>query len=133
MLVDRVGSPDGPHPAAARSGPAARIFALNQAPLYDPSLDLSIRAPTGEVAAYALFSFDPVTLVGLVEPMRTEDAWQRRGLARTLLAIGVDRLARRGATRIKVSFVNPAAGALYLGCGFEIESTATTYSRDRHG
>ena len=37
----------------------------------------------GEVAGYALFWFDPVTQVGLVQPMRVEEAYQRRGLART--------------------------------------------------
>jgi hypothetical protein len=43
------------------------------------------------VAGYALFWFDPVTRVGLLEPMRVEDGYQRRGLARMLLTNGLDR------------------------------------------
>ena len=53
--------------------------------------------------------------------MRTEDAHQRQGLARHVLTAGVDRLARAGATRIKICFEpdNEAARALYLDVGFE--------------
>jgi GNAT superfamily N-acetyltransferase len=56
-----------------------------------------------------LFWFDPVTLVGLVEPMRVEDEYQRRGLARVLVTNGLDRLARNGAHRLKVGVQTDAA------------------------
>ena len=69
--------------------------------LYDPALDLAVSAADGQVAGYALFWFDPVTKVGMVEPMRVEDEYQRRGLARAMLAAGLDRLAARGALRLK--------------------------------
>jgi len=75
-------------------------------------------AADGTVAGYALFWFDPVTRVGLVEPMRVEDGYQRRGLARTLLTNGLDRLARKGALRLKVGFDSDAAPDLYLDAGF---------------
>jgi ribosomal protein S18 acetylase RimI-like enzyme len=53
--------------------------------------------------------------------MRTEDAHQRRGLARSILTIGIDRLAAAGAERIKICFDpdNPASKGLYLSVGFE--------------
>jgi len=127
-LVDRSGSGGGVHPMAARNGPAVEAR-LNEAPLYDPALDLAILAPNGAVAAYGLFWFDPVTRVGLVEPMRTEDAWQRRGLARALLLNGLDRLAGRGATRLKVGYSTAAARNLYLGAGFRAGAEMTTYAR----
>jgi GNAT superfamily N-acetyltransferase len=65
--------------------------------------------------------YDPATATGLVEPMRTEDDHQRRGLARHVLTTGIDLLARAGAARIKiiVEHDNPAARNLYLGVGFE--------------
>ena len=127
-LLDRGHTQEGPHHLVPRSGPTVEAR-LRQTSLYDPELDLAVRAPSGDIAAYGLFWFDPVTAVGLVEPMRTEDRYQRLGLARTLLAAGLDRLARRGATRLKVSYESVAARGLYLGAGFRVESTDTNYAR----
>jgi ribosomal protein S18 acetylase RimI-like enzyme len=50
--------------------------------------------------------------------MRVEDQYQRRGLARMLLTSGLERLARKGARRLKVGFETDAARNLYLGAGF---------------
>ena len=127
-IGDRGAHPLGPHWMTHRSGPSVEAR-LRETTLYDPWLDLCVRTPDGEVAGYALFWFDPVTHVGMLEPMRVEEAWQRRGIARALIAEGVERLAMRGATRVKVSFESDAARALYLGAGFELESTSTVYSR----
>jgi GNAT superfamily N-acetyltransferase len=116
-IVDRSARRDRPHPMIARSGELVGER-LRQCSLYDPTLDLAVMDAKGEVAGYALFWFDPVTLVGLVEPMRVEDDYQRRGLARLLLTNGLDRLARKGAHRLKVGFQTDAARNLYLGTGF---------------
>jgi predicted N-acetyltransferase YhbS len=62
-----------------------------------------------------------VTRVGLVGPMRTEDAHQRRGIASHLLAAGLEQLAAHGCKRLKVS--NDIS--LYLRAGFEPLRTAT--------
>jgi RimJ/RimL family protein N-acetyltransferase len=53
--------------------------------------------------------------------MRTEDDHQGRGLARHVLTAGIDRLARAGATRIKICFEpdNAASRRLYASVGFE--------------
>lgn len=113
-----------------RSGEAVEAR-LRQCSLYDPTLDLALETAAGEVAGYALFWFDPVTKVGLVEPMRVEDAYQRRGLARALLTTGLDRLAQRGARRLKVGYGTDAARRLYVGAGFRVISTSRSYSRRR--
>jgi GNAT superfamily N-acetyltransferase len=131
-LVDRSSSPDGPHPISHRSGPAAERR-LRQTSLYDPFLDLAIRTDRGEVAGYALFWFDPVTRVGLLEPMRVEDAWQRRGLGRALLVAGLQRLVDRGSTRLKVGWGSPPGHELYLGVGFRDHVGQTTYARPAPG
>jgi predicted N-acetyltransferase YhbS len=102
---------------------------LGQCSLYDPTLDLAVVDAAGEVAGYALFWFDPVTLVGLVEPMRVEDGYQRRGLARLLLTTGVDRLAGKGARRLKVGFTTDAARDLYCGTGFVQTSVDRLFTR----
>jgi RNA polymerase primary sigma factor len=72
--------------------------------LYRPGLDLLVLAPDGDVAAYALFWFDPVSATGLVEPMRTDDSHQRRGLARHLLAAGIERRLQAGARSVKLRY-----------------------------
>jgi GNAT superfamily N-acetyltransferase len=127
-LVDRSMPNLGPHPMIARSGPVVEER-LRQVSLYDPWLDLALRTPDGATAAYSLFWFDPVTRLGYVEPMRVEDAWQRRGLGRALLSRGIARLVERGATRVKVGWGSPPGRNLYLGTGFVETATTTTYER----
>jgi GNAT superfamily N-acetyltransferase len=126
VLVDRAQEESTPHPMRRRSGDEIEAR-LRQCSLYDPGLDLAVEAANGEVAGYALFWFDPVTEVGLVEPMRVEDRYQRRGLARAMLTAGLDRLAKRGARRLKVGYASEAARRLYVGVGFEVTSTMTSY------
>jgi GNAT superfamily N-acetyltransferase len=126
VLVDRAQQNTNPHPMARRSGEEVEAR-LRQASLYDPELDLAVETGDGQTVGYALFWFDPITNVGLVEPMRVEDAYQRRGLARSLLTAGLDRLARRGAHRFKVGYSNDAALRLYTGSGFRVTSTCTLF------
>lgn len=129
-LRSRADSPDGPHPLAARNGPQVEER-LRACSLYRPELDLVVTAPGGEVAGYCLFWADAVTGVGLVEPMRTEQAWQRRGIAAHVLAAGLDRLAAAGCARLKVS--NDIG--LYLQAGFRPDraAAAAIYARSRPG
>jgi GNAT superfamily N-acetyltransferase len=130
VLVDRAQETNTPHPMRRRSGEEVEARLL-QCSLYDPGLDLAVEASDGEAAGYALFWFDPVTNVGLVEPMRVEVAYQRRGLARALLTAGLDRLAQRGARRLKVGYATDVARRLYVGAGFRVTSTSTSYGRRR--
>jgi ribosomal protein S18 acetylase RimI-like enzyme len=126
-LVDRAQEATKPHPMRRRSGEGVEAR-LQQCSLYDPALDLAVEAADGQVAGYSLYWFDPVTQVGLVEPMRVEDAYQRRGLARAMLTAGLDRLAKRGARRLKVGYGTEVARALYVGAGFRVTATSRSYS-----
>ncbi len=116
-ITDRLDRLNRPHPMTARHGEQVESR-LRQCSLYDPTLDLAVEDANGDIAGYALFWFDHTTLVGLLEPMRVEDDFQRRGLARMLLTHGLDRLAGKGARRLKVGFETDAARTLYLGAGF---------------
>jgi ribosomal protein S18 acetylase RimI-like enzyme len=116
-IVDRAAGPDRPHPMIARNGEAVEAR-LRQCSLYEPMLDLAVEDANGRAAGYALFWLDDTTQIGLLEPMRVEDEYQRRGLARMLLTNGLDRLARKGARRLKVGFTTGAARSLYVGAGF---------------
>jgi ribosomal protein S18 acetylase RimI-like enzyme len=125
-LVDRDQQTRKPHPMQRRSGDGVEAR-LRQCSLYDPRLDLAVEAADGQVAGYALFWFDPVTEVGQVEPMRVEDAYQRRGLARAMLTEGLDRLAQQGARRLKVGYNTAVARGLYVGAGFRLTATSSSY------
>lgn len=126
VLVDRTQRRDAPHPMRDRNGDGV-AQRLGQCSLYDPALDLAVETTDGAIAAYSLFWYDPTTGVGLVEPVRVEGEFQRRGLARAMLTAGIDRLAARGAQRVKVSYETQAAGALYRGVGFRPTSTTTWF------
>jgi ribosomal protein S18 acetylase RimI-like enzyme len=126
QLVDRAGETTGPHPMVGRNGEHVEAR-LRECSLYDPKLDLAVVTADGDVAGYSLFWFDPVTEVGLVEPMRVEDAYQRRGLARAMLTVGLERLAQRGARRLKVGYATEAARRLYVGAGFQVTSTSRSH------
>jgi predicted N-acetyltransferase YhbS len=127
-LVDRATKAVRPHPMVARNGLEVEER-LRRCSLYDPALDLAVETADGSFAGYALFWADPVTRVGLLEPMRVEDAHARRGLARAMLTEGLDRLVKRGMTRLKVGFQTEAARALYVGAGFRPSATLRTYSK----
>jgi GNAT superfamily N-acetyltransferase len=122
--------PLNPHHMVGRNGDQV-AERLGECSLYKPELDLYIVAPDDEVAAYGLFWADPVTLVGLVEPMRTEASHQHLGLGRHLLHTGLELLALHGCTRLKVSYYegNDPARLLYLGAGFQPRARTGTYRR----
>jgi len=128
-LADRVDTASRPHHMIGRSGSAVD-FRLRQTSLYRPDLDLVVLDDADSAAAYGLFWFDPETSTGLVEPMRTEDDHQQRGLARHVLTSGIDRLARAGAARIKICYEpgNAASRNLYLSAGFQPTAQTDLFS-----
>ena len=119
-LCSRLETTASPHHLIKRSGTDVEAR-LRQTSLYRPDLDLVVLDDEGATAAYGVFWHDPVTETGLVEPMRTEDDHQRRGLARHVLTAGLERLAAAGSRRIKIVSIqdNPAARTLYESVGFQ--------------
>lgn len=71
------------------------------------------------------------TATGLVEPMRTENDHQRRGLGRHVLTAGINLLFDAGADRIKIAWErdNLAASTLYAGAGFKLARECAVVSR----
>jgi GNAT superfamily N-acetyltransferase len=116
-IVDRVTRANRPHSMITRNGELVEPR-LRQCSLYDLMLNSAVEDADGGLAGYAVFWFDPTTLVGLIEPMRVEDAYKRRGLARVLLTNGLDRLGHKGARRLKVGFGTDPARNLYVSANF---------------
>lgn len=111
---------DQPHHLANPDRPNVETR-LQETSLYRSDLDLVIVDENDDTAAFCIFWYDPVTETGVVEPMRTHDEHQKRGLARHLLTAGIELLAAAGATRISIGYEpeNPASGHLYRSFGFE--------------
>ncbi len=131
-LVDRSTRAEGEHPLVGRNGPHVE-YRLQQLPLYDPHLDLAVLAPDEDLAGYALFWHDAATRVGLVEPVRVEDAHSGRGVGFAVVAAGLDRLAAAGSTLLKVSWDTERARRLYVRLGFTDPVVSTLYRWDRSG
>ncbi|QDT39284.1 GNAT family N-acetyltransferase [Stratiformator vulcanicus] len=108
------------HPMTTRKGERVDEL-LKECSLYRPDLDLHILAPDGTMAGYCLCWLDEKNSVGIFEPVRVEQEFQRRGLGTALMHEGVRKLQRAGANCIKVCyrFGNSAAEALYRKVGFE--------------
>ena len=123
-LLNRGEMLNRPHHLTRPGGPDPEAR-LRQGSLYRQDLDLVVVDDSDEVAACGLFWNDPATGVGVVEPMRTMDDHQQRGLARHILTSGIELLARAGATRISLGYDpgNLAAGHLYRSTGFEPHRT----------
>ena len=107
------------HPLARRNG-AQIAERLASCAHYRRDLDLRVVDDGGAVAAYCLVWFDADRGVAMLEPVRTEDAHQRRGLARVLTQEGLRRAHAAGAAWMKVGAhaSNAAACKLYESCGF---------------
>lgn len=131
-LLSRAETADLPHHMIGRNGADVAVR-LGECSLYEPENDLVITGPNEVVAGYALFWADPVTGVGLVEPVGVEDAFQGRGLGKVLIAEGLRRLAKAGCTTMRVTYElgNDAAERLYLGSGFRPLFSSTTFTLSR--
>ena len=91
---------------------------VQRAPLYRRDLDLVAVAPDGELAGFCTVWFDEATRTAAFEPVGTHPAHQRKGLGKALLAEGLRRVQRLGATLTTVGSYSHAAGALYASVGF---------------
>lgn len=127
----RLDTSSRPHHLVARSGPDVEARACERRRCTVPSWTSSFSTTATRSRRTACSGSDPITGTGLVEPMRTEAAHQGRGLARYLLAAGIERLVAAGARRVKVCFQpgSTAARRLYLGAGFEMGKETVVYTR----
>jgi GNAT superfamily N-acetyltransferase len=128
VLTDRRVRADAPHPMVGRNGPEV-ADRLARCSLYDPALDLAVLAPDRSVAGYALLWHDPVTRVGLVEPVRVEDEHSGRGVARAMVGTGLRRLVDRGATCLRIGWETDRAHGLYRSLGLHDAVSQVTYRR----
>lgn len=108
-----------------------RMLRFMQSPVYDPGNDLVSVSPDGDFASFCYLWPDPVTGVGLFEPIGTHPAFQGRGLARAVTSAGLLRLKKLGMTQanICVDSENLPAIRLYESLGFERSFRLLTYEK----
>jgi GNAT superfamily N-acetyltransferase len=92
---------------------ADQVF-MQSAPGFRPELQIVVEAPAGPLVCYAGMWIDPVNGVCYVEPVCTDPAFRRRGLARAAVLEAVRRCGEAGARTAYVGSVLP----LYLSAGF---------------
>jgi len=99
-----------------------RYDAVRATPPYRPELDVLVRTPEGDAAAYVLAWYDAASRSGELEPVGTAPAYRRRGYAAAACVAALHRLRDAGATRAVVYAVNdpanPGPRALYESLGF---------------
>jgi mycothiol synthase len=99
---------------------------------YDPSLDLVVLAPNGEIAANCICSVNKLEKRGLTDPVLTHPNFQRRGLARALLLTGLKLLKERGmmTAHLGTSGNNIAMQKTAESVGFTIEYMTIWFSKE---
>ena len=105
--------------------------AVTRALTYRADLDLVVTAPDGSFAAFATVWYDPVNRHGLFEPIGTDPAQQRRGLASAAIVEGMRRLRDLGAETVQVStgVKNLPANRLYEALGFHVVDRLMAWHR----
>lgn len=87
--------------------PADAFRSMQKAPDYRPELDLFVKAPNGDNAAFCTIWVDERNRYGNFEPVGTRPEHRKLGLASALLAEGCRRMAALGVTRSFMDSNNP--------------------------
>ncbi|GGH13037.1 GNAT family N-acetyltransferase [Paenibacillus segetis] len=99
---------------------------IKNAPDYNPELDLCIINESGEVVSFCGIWLDEVNQVAILEPVGTHKDYRRRGLGKTVIYEGFNRLKGLGVVKVYVGSDQP----FYRRIGFEPEFT--THSWRKH-
>ena len=110
----------------------AMLGRVRNTPSYREDMHLVVVTPDEQIAAECICWIDQVSKVGLFEPVRTVEEFQRRGLGRAMMAEGLRRMTAEGVSWAKVSHYrsNIAAAALYRSVGCHEVHTRRFYSYD---
>jgi mycothiol synthase len=108
-----------------------RMLRFMQSPVYRPENDLVSVSPDGVFASFCILWPDPITKVGLFEPVGTHPAFQGRGLGKAVLSAGLQRLHKLGMTQANVCVEsdNIPAIRLYESLGFQRSFRLLTYEK----
>lgn len=96
---------------------------------YRPELDRIVLTDDDEVVAFCTAWLDAENAAGLLEPVGTHPAHQRRGLAKAVCLDALYALRAAGAKTAQVAYAREAAAATYRSLGFEDSASDTVYRK----
>jgi len=99
----------------------AKYLKVMQTPGFDIARELVVVAPSGRFAAFLIYWLDPVSKVGLLEPVGCHEEFRRLGLATALMYEAMARMVAAGMSYAIVEYHddNEASTKLYASVGFE--------------
>ena len=100
---------------------------------YRAELDRIALTEDGVVVAFCTAWLDEENAAGVLEPVGTHPAHQRRGLATAVCLDALWALRAAGAQTAQVGFGSEAGSATYRSLGFEDSATDTVYRRGMGG
>jgi mycothiol synthase len=108
---------------------AATYGAVQGHPGRSADLELIALAPDGSAAGFTVVWCDPVSRIGLFEPVGTHRDHQRLGIGTALIVSGLEEMHRHEMQSARVTYeaTNPAPRALYHSLGFRDAARADEY------
>jgi GNAT superfamily N-acetyltransferase len=108
-----------------------RFTRFMHTPAYDPAWDMVVAAPDGQIGAFCIVWPDPLSGVGLFEPVGTHPDFQRKGLGKAVMLEALDRLQMLG---LRQAIVTTGADhlpaiRLYEAVGFHHGSQLLFYKK----
>jgi ribosomal protein S18 acetylase RimI-like enzyme len=96
------------------------IAKIRSRSFFRPDLDLMVKAPNGDLAAFCTFRIDPMSNIAELEPLATDPEYRRLGLAKSILQEALHRLEKHKPilTHIGGAADTPGANKLYDSTGF---------------
>ena len=100
---------------------------------YRPTLDRIVLTDKGEVVSFCTAWIDEANAAGLLEPVGTKPAHQRRGLASAVCVDALHALRAAGARTAQVGYGRESGRATYGGIGFVDRWTDLVYRKEPGG
>ena len=102
-----------------------------RSPVYNPNCDLVSKTPNGQVASFCTIWPDPVSHIGLFEPVGTHKKFQGQGLGKAIVLAGLQQLQSWGmkSAMVCIGNDNHPAEEMYLGLGFKPKIKLYTYTK----
>ena len=97
-----------------------RYERLIKSPSYGDAIDLVVETDKGEIIAYCTIWDDPISKIGILEPVACAEEHRRKGIMKSTLLYGMNLLKERGTKYMYVGTggKNIASQTLYKSVGF---------------